>query len=117
MLLMCAVAMQPFNQWLIQACQKAPAEREKSLAAWSSAPGAREAHPREEHLLPLMVVAGAAAGQQGDGNTAAAAVAADSSDYAAAGGGRDTEGHVLWDGECMGVAVAAVAFGDIRPSQ
>ena len=27
---------------------------------WGSAPGARQAHPREEHLLPLMVAAGAA---------------------------------------------------------
>ena len=32
------------------------------LTAWASAPGARGAHPREEHLLPLMVIAGAAGG-------------------------------------------------------
>jgi aromatic ring-opening dioxygenase catalytic subunit (LigB family) len=30
------------------------------LAAWAAAPEARYAHPREEHLLPLMVAAGAA---------------------------------------------------------
>ncbi len=30
---------------------------------WSEAPGAHEAHPREEHLLPLMVAAGAAEGE------------------------------------------------------
>jgi len=30
------------------------------LAAWDAAPAARQAHPREEHLLPLMVVVGAA---------------------------------------------------------
>ena len=32
---------------------------------WSAAPGARACHPREEHLLPLMVAAGAAAGDAG----------------------------------------------------
>ena len=35
-------------------------DRAKLLAAWESAPSARAAHPREEHLLPLMVAAGAA---------------------------------------------------------
>ena len=36
------------------------ADRDKLLRAWESAPSARAAHPREEHLLPLMVAAGAA---------------------------------------------------------
>jgi aromatic ring-opening dioxygenase catalytic subunit (LigB family) len=36
------------------------ADRDKLLAAWETAPSARAAHPREEHLLPLMVAAGAA---------------------------------------------------------
>jgi len=31
------------------------------LVHWESAEGARLAHPREDHLIPLMVVAGAAA--------------------------------------------------------
>jgi aromatic ring-opening dioxygenase catalytic subunit (LigB family) len=35
-------------------------DRDKLLRAWESAPSARAAHPREEHLLPLMVAAGAA---------------------------------------------------------
>lgn len=35
-------------------------QREDRLAQWESAPSAREAHPREEHLLPLMVAVGAA---------------------------------------------------------
>jgi len=35
----------------------------RSVAAWESAPAARLAHPREEHLLPLMVAAGAAEGE------------------------------------------------------
>lgn len=37
-----------------------PQDRNKLLAAWEAAPAARAAHPREEHLLPLMVAAGAA---------------------------------------------------------
>ena len=37
-----------------------PIDRDKLLAAWEAAPAAREAHPREEHLIPLMVAAGAA---------------------------------------------------------
>ncbi|MEQ1664373.1 MAG: class III extradiol ring-cleavage dioxygenase [Bdellovibrionales bacterium] len=35
-------------------------EREQRLINWEGAPSAREAHPREEHLLPLMVALGAA---------------------------------------------------------
>jgi hypothetical protein len=42
----------------------APA-REGRLAQWSKAPSARQAHPREEHLLPLMVIAGAAGDDAG----------------------------------------------------
>jgi aromatic ring-opening dioxygenase catalytic subunit (LigB family) len=37
-----------------------PNDRGKLLAAWEAAPAARAAHPREEHLLPLMVAVGAA---------------------------------------------------------
>jgi len=48
-------------QWLSKAMAKDNAEeRRKLLLQWSTAPGARRAHPREEHLLPLHVVAGAA---------------------------------------------------------
>lgn len=35
-------------------------ERNNVLAKWESFPGARRAHPREEHLMPLLVIAGAA---------------------------------------------------------
>jgi aromatic ring-opening dioxygenase catalytic subunit (LigB family) len=35
--------------------------RNEKLIHWESAEGARLAHPREDHLIPLMVVAGAAA--------------------------------------------------------
>jgi len=37
-----------------------PKDRGKLLTAWEAAPAARAAHPREEHLLPLMVAVGAA---------------------------------------------------------
>jgi len=42
-----------------------PMDRDKLLAGWEAAPAARAAHPREEHLLPLMVVAGAAGADRG----------------------------------------------------
>ena len=53
-----------FDAWLGVAVQD-PATRDHALAAWSRAPGGREAHPREEHLMPLMVAAGAADGDRG----------------------------------------------------
>ena len=49
-----------FDRWLRDAATQPQAERDRRLAQWSKAPSARAAHPREEHLLPLMVVAGAA---------------------------------------------------------
>ncbi|MBA3464664.1 MAG: dioxygenase [Deltaproteobacteria bacterium] len=49
-----------FDAWLRAAATAPAAQREKMLASWASAPSARAAHPREEHLLPLMVIAGAA---------------------------------------------------------
>jgi aromatic ring-opening dioxygenase catalytic subunit (LigB family) len=36
------------------------AERLAKVMEWEMAPAARAAHPREEHLLPLMVALGAA---------------------------------------------------------
>lgn len=54
-----------FDAWLRAAATAPPAERLKKLAAWSSAPSARAAHPREEHLIPLMVIAGAAGDDAG----------------------------------------------------
>jgi len=50
----------PFDAWLRQSMTLDPRERNQRLSDWSSAPGVRLSHPREEHLLPLMVVAGAA---------------------------------------------------------
>jgi aromatic ring-opening dioxygenase catalytic subunit (LigB family) len=49
-----------FDAWLNRTLTGDAAEREAQLTAWNEAPGARFAHPREEHLLPLMVAAGAA---------------------------------------------------------
>jgi aromatic ring-opening dioxygenase catalytic subunit (LigB family) len=54
-----------FDAWLDETAKSPPAEREARLAAWDKAPSARECHPREEHLLPLMVVAGAAGESKG----------------------------------------------------
>ncbi len=51
---------QQFDDWLGQTvCQRDVAARNAGLANWAQAPAARYAHPREEHLLPLMVAAGA----------------------------------------------------------
>ena len=49
-----------FDQWLRDTMALEPAERARGLTEWSKAPAARIAHPREEHLIPLMVATGAA---------------------------------------------------------
>jgi len=50
-----------FDRWLTTAStHEDAAKRDAMLAAWDNAPGARDANPREEHLIPLHVVAGAA---------------------------------------------------------
>lgn len=54
-----------FDAWLTETVVAAPAERQSRLIDWELAPGARLCHPREDHLLPLMVVAGAAASEPG----------------------------------------------------
>ncbi|HVU49640.1 MAG TPA: class III extradiol ring-cleavage dioxygenase [Polyangia bacterium] len=54
-----------FDAWLCETVALPAPERDRRLAAWSTAPAARRAHPREEHLLPLMVVAGAAGADVG----------------------------------------------------
>ncbi len=48
-----------FDQWLTGAVEAEPATRDAQLAHWDEAPAGRLSHPREEHLLPLMVAAGA----------------------------------------------------------
>lgn len=49
-----------FDGWLDQAMNQTGEARSAALRAWEQAPAARLCHPREEHLLPLMVAIGAA---------------------------------------------------------
>ncbi|MBL1272443.1 MAG: dioxygenase [Oceanospirillales bacterium] len=51
-----------FDDWLTQAVEADPSQRQAALLDWANAPYARQCHPPggEEHLMPLMVVAGAA---------------------------------------------------------
>ncbi|MGA3344549.1 MAG: class III extradiol ring-cleavage dioxygenase [Terracidiphilus sp.] len=48
-----------FDAWLTRAVESTAATREALLTRWREAPFAAYAHPREEHLIPLMVVDGA----------------------------------------------------------
>jgi len=73
-----------FDDWMVESMDLEPSRRATRLVEWERAPAARACHPREEHLLPLMVVAGAG-GEDGA-----------SAPY------RDT---------VMGAAVSAVHFG------
>lgn len=55
-----------FDTWLTAAvCSADPQDRNRRLAQWATAPAARKAHPREDHLLPLLVAAGAAGADVG----------------------------------------------------
>ncbi len=55
-----------FDAWLAEAATHPdPLERDRRLSAWERAPGGRHAAPREEHLVPLHVVAGAAGADRG----------------------------------------------------
>lgn len=72
-----------FDAWMREAVTKPRAERDARLTTWASAPAARQAHPREEHLLPLMVVAGAAG---------------------------DDRAEIAFDGTILGLRLSAVHF-------
>jgi len=73
-----------FDDWL-RAAATAPAQMRNSLLArWTDAPRARDVHPREEHLLPLMVIAGAAG---------------------------DDVGRITFNEDWMKVRISAVQFG------
>lgn len=55
-----------FDAWLRHALlDLEPEAREAALLQWDRAPSARIAHPREDHLIPLMVAVGAAGGDPG----------------------------------------------------
>lgn len=73
-----------FDAWLKEAATADPETRARRLGDWASAPGARHAHPREEHLIPLMVVAGAAG---------------------------DDAGVITFNGDVMNTRVSAVQYG------
>ncbi len=73
-----------FDAWLRETVVSEPAARDARLVAWQQAPAARIAHPREEHLLPLMVIAGAA---------------------------NQDAGRVVFHNTFMGVEISAHAFG------
>ena len=50
-----------FDTWLTEAMvDHVGTERSERLLTWAEAPGARIAHPREDHFLPLLVAVGAA---------------------------------------------------------
>lgn len=55
-----------FDAWLNKAVSDPnPVIRNALLTNWTQAPNARACHPREEHLLPLMVAAGAGGNDRG----------------------------------------------------
>lgn len=74
-----------FDDWLAAACTAKPSARKSKLANWDQAPAARAAHPREEHLMPLMVAAGAA---------------------------REDLGRTVFRDTVMGATISGYAFGD-----
>ena len=50
-----------FDAWLTGTlCESTAAPRSEKLRNWDQAPSARVAHPREDHLIPLVVAVGAA---------------------------------------------------------
>lgn len=73
-----------FDDWLAASVVLDRERREERLVAWRRAPAAAHCHPREEHLLPLHVVAGAA---------------------------RDDAGAVAFRGAVLGCRASAVRFG------
>ncbi len=61
-----SVAAEEFDGWLRETASLGASERDRRLRDWANAfRPPRTAHPREEHLLPLMVVAGAAGADRG----------------------------------------------------
>jgi aromatic ring-opening dioxygenase catalytic subunit (LigB family) len=48
-----------FDSWLTEAVEQPAATRNEQLTHWRRAPHSAFAHPREEHLIPLLVAAGA----------------------------------------------------------
>lgn len=61
-----------------------------ALAQWQAAPAARAAHPREEHLVPLMAVVGA---------------------------GGNAAGARIYNDQALGVSVSAFRFGGVASAR
>jgi aromatic ring-opening dioxygenase catalytic subunit (LigB family) len=78
-----AVPSAEFHRWLDGALAGDAAHRRQELSGWAGAPSGRASHPREEHLVPLMV---------------------------ASGSGSDEPATKLWAGAFGGTPVAAWAF-------
>lgn len=77
-----------FDSWLTTTVETPDVEaRNQNLVNWSLAPAARASHPREEHLIPLMVVAGAAG---------------------------DDKGYRIFSDEVMNARVSAYQFGNSK---
>jgi aromatic ring-opening dioxygenase catalytic subunit (LigB family) len=72
-----------FDHWLTAAIESPAPVRDELLSNWRKAPFAAYAHPREEHLIPLMVAAGA---------------------------GGDSPGMRIFSDEPMGAAISAYRF-------
>lgn len=72
-----------FDSWLTNAIESPGTERNALLTKWRSGPFATYAHPREEHLIPLMVASGA---------------------------GGDGAGTRVFTGEPMGAQISAYRF-------
>lgn len=59
-------ASKAFDDWLQRTVVgSTPEQREQALRTWDQAPAARLAHPREDHLLPLLVASAAAHDEAG----------------------------------------------------
>ena len=71
------------DDWLDQALDGDWQSRTDQLSRWHLAPGGVASHPREEHLLPLMVASGA---------------------------GSDAPGRAIWRGEIGPTCAGAWAF-------
>jgi aromatic ring-opening dioxygenase catalytic subunit (LigB family) len=79
-----------FDVWLRAAVEGDSVGRDRRLRDWTTAPLARLAHPREEHLIPLMVAAGA--------------------------GGGDPS-RLIYSGEILGMHQSAWAFGKVSTDE
>lgn len=69
-------------------------EGRKMLVHWKDAPNARYAHPREEHLLPLMVAYGASKKLENSGD----------------GDNEKVDGEVLFSEPLLGAHVSSFGF-------